>query len=238
VRKQLTCARGHRWEVTVSDQLLASLDGIVCPECGAAAETVRSTESVVDLLAVPPTQPRAASSLDAVAVAGYEILGELGRGSMGIVYKARQVSLKRLVALKMIRAGYDAGPEELQRFRTEAEAVARLQHPNIVQIYEVGEHDGRPFFSLEYVNGGTLAHQLAGTPLPAQEAARLTETLARAMQAAHERGIIHRDLKPVNEDRKGTGAVSAAGTLPAASFLAEHLLDRGLRHSPGGGRLL
>src|SRR5919198_1415195 len=95
------------------------------------------------------------------AVPGYEILGELGRGGMGVVYKARQVRLKRLVALKMIRTGGSAGREELDRFRAEAEAVARLQHPHIVQIYEVGEAEGRPFFSLEYIGGGSMSRKLA-----------------------------------------------------------------------------
>src|SRR5262249_43490003 len=114
-------------------------------------------------------------------VGGYEILGVLGRGGMGRVYKARQVSLKRLVALKVILAGEHAGPEEVARFREEAEAVARLQHPNIVQIYEVGEQDGHPFFSLELVEGGSLAQHLRGTSLPARRAAELVETLARAI---------------------------------------------------------
>jgi serine/threonine protein kinase len=139
------------------------------------------------------------------AVPGYEILDELGRGGMGVVYLARQRGLKRLVALKMILAGAHAGEHVLARFRTEAEAVARLQHPNIVQIYEVGELPGGgegaarlPFFSLEYVDGGSLADRLREAPPPPAEAACLIETLAEAMQAAHRCGIIHRDLKPAN----------------------------------------
>src|SRR5262249_30080311 len=117
---------------------------------------------------------------------GYEILGELGRGGMGVVYQARQLGLNRLVALKMILAGSHAGAAGRARFRTEAEAVARLQHPHIVQIHEVGEHQGLPFFSLEFCAGGSLAKQLQGTPLSAAKAAALVETLARAVQAAHE----------------------------------------------------
>ncbi len=131
-------------------------------------------------------------------IGDYELLEELGRGGMGVVYKARQGKLRRLVALKMILAGEYAGERELARFRTEAEAVARLQHPNIVQIFEVGEHDGHPYFSLEFVDGGSLAQKLDGTPLPPQQAARLVETLARAMHAAHQAGVVHRDLKPAN----------------------------------------
>jgi YD repeat-containing protein len=131
-------------------------------------------------------------------IPGYEILAELGHGGMGIVYSARQVALKRLVALKMIRAGADAGPQDLERFRTEAEAAARLQHPNIVQIHEVGEQEGRPFFSMEFVDGGSLATRLYGQPQEPREAARLVETLAQAMHYAHQRGVVHRDLKPAN----------------------------------------
>jgi serine/threonine protein kinase len=132
------------------------------------------------------------------AVAGYEIVKELGRGGMGVVYQARQTALKRTVALKMVLAGAHAGEADLARFRTEAEAVARMQHPNIVQIHDVGERDGLPYFSLEYVDGGSLADQLDGTPWPARQAAELVETLARAMDYAHQRGIVHRDLKPAN----------------------------------------
>jgi tRNA A-37 threonylcarbamoyl transferase component Bud32 len=128
----------------------------------------------------------------------YEVLRELGRGGMGVVYQARQTKLNRLAALKMILAGSHAGPESLSRFRTEAQAIARLQHPNIVQIYEVGQCDGRPFIALELCAGGSLEARLRGTPLSPEDAAAVVEALARAMQAAHERGVLHRDLKPSN----------------------------------------
>ncbi|MCI0465077.1 MAG: protein kinase [Gemmataceae bacterium] len=131
-------------------------------------------------------------------VAGYTIVAELGHGGMGVVYKARQTSLGRLVALKMILAAVQADREGVARFRREAEAVARLQHPNIVQIYEVGQEGSRPYLALELVDGGSLADRLAGTPLPSQQAAQLAEALARAVQHAHEQGIVHRDLKPAN----------------------------------------
>jgi serine/threonine protein kinase/WD40 repeat protein/Tfp pilus assembly protein PilF len=131
-------------------------------------------------------------------IPGYEILGELGRGGMGIVYQARQAGLNRTAAIKMILGGVYARPEELARFRTEAEAIGRLQHSNIVAIYEVGEQNGRPYLCMEYVGGGSLAQKLTGMPQPAQPAAQLVETLARAMHYAHEHGIVHRDLKPAN----------------------------------------
>jgi serine/threonine protein kinase/formylglycine-generating enzyme required for sulfatase activity len=151
------------------------------------------------------SSPRSVGPADAVpgvpegevAVPGYEVLGELGRGGMGVVYQARQVGLGRLVALKMLRAG-EADPEALARFWAEAEAVARLRHPGIVQVYEIGAHQGRPYFSMEYCGGGSLAARLGGTPLPPRQAAALAEALARAVQAAHEAGIVHRDLKPAN----------------------------------------
>src|SRR5262249_52631502 len=129
---------------------------------------------------------------------GYDILAELGRGGMGVVYKARDRRLQRLVALKMVLAGAHVGAVGLARFRAEAEAVAKLVHAKIVQIYGTGQHDGRPFFSLEFVEGGSLEQRIAGNPTSPRAAAQLIETLARAMQVAHERGIIHRDLKPAN----------------------------------------
>src|SRR5262249_62034751 len=116
-------------------------------------------------------------------------LGEWGRGGRGAVYRGRRVALTRTVALKMVRAGPQAPPEDLARFRTEAEAVARLQHANIVQIHDVGEQDGRPYFALEYVEGGSLAQRLGGTPQPSRPAAELVRTLAAAMDAAHRRGV-------------------------------------------------
>jgi serine/threonine protein kinase/tetratricopeptide (TPR) repeat protein len=131
-------------------------------------------------------------------VANYEVLGVLGRGAVGVVYKARQLGLNRLVALKMLLAGSHAGQRELARFRIEAEAVARLRHPNIVQVYEVGEHNGLPFFSLEFVEGGSLHQKMGGKPLPARDAAEIGEALSRAMYYAHQQNIIHRDLKPAN----------------------------------------
>jgi serine/threonine-protein kinase len=148
----------------------------------------------------PPTEPGRAGQAEVGVlpeVPGYEVLGELGRGGMGVVYQARQTKLNRLAALKVLR-GNDAEPEALARFRAEAEAVARLQHPHIVQIFEVGEAHGRPFFALEFVAGGSLADRIDGTPQPAAEVAPLVETLARAVHYAHERGIVHRDLKPAN----------------------------------------
>jgi WD40 repeat protein/tRNA A-37 threonylcarbamoyl transferase component Bud32 len=142
--------------------------------------------------------PAAEEAAEEVQVPGYEVLGELGRGGMGVVYKARQQSLKRLVALKMILAGAHAAPEQVARFRAEAEAVARMQHPHIVQVYEIGEYAGRSFISLEYCPGGSLAERFQGQPQPGRKAAVLVQTLAGAVQHAHAHGIIHRDLKPAN----------------------------------------
>ena len=131
-------------------------------------------------------------------VAGYDVLGEIGRGGMGVVYKARQTSLNRLVALKMILSGAHAGHDERARFRREAEAVGRLQHANIVQVFESGEHQGLAYLCLEYVPGSSLAHSLSGLPQPVRASAELVETLARAMEYAHRQGVVHRDLKPAN----------------------------------------
>jgi tetratricopeptide (TPR) repeat protein len=173
--------------------------------------STRAHPAVPEAPAGPPAPP---------TVPGYEILGELGRGGMGVVYKARKLNLDRLVALKMILVGAHAGPQELARFRAEAEVVARLHHPGIVQIYEIGEHEGLPYLALEYVEGNSLAKQLDGTPQNTRSAAELVQSLARAMRAAHECGVIHRDLKPANV------LLAADGTAKITDFGLAKQLDK------------
>jgi len=131
-------------------------------------------------------------------VRGYQILGELGRGGMGVVFKAHQIALNRAVALKMIKSGVFASEAELLRFQNEAEAVARLDHPHIVPIYEIGRHEGRDFFSMKLIAGKSLHKRLAEFTADFRNAARITATVARAVHHAHQRGILHRDLKPAN----------------------------------------
>jgi tetratricopeptide (TPR) repeat protein/tRNA A-37 threonylcarbamoyl transferase component Bud32 len=164
-------------------------------------ETVIQRESTVmgtdhpTILGVSESRP---AGTGGPTVPGYQILGELGRGGMGVVYKARQLRLNRIVALKMILAGDFAPPETAVRFLAEAESIARFHHPHIVQIFAYGDLDGRPYFEMEYVDGGSLADRLGGKPWPLKDAARLVETLARAIHAAHLLGVVHRDLKPAN----------------------------------------
>jgi WD40 repeat protein len=152
-------------------------------------------------------------------VPGYEIVRELGRGGMGVVYEARQIGLNRQVALKMILAGAHASAAEFDRFRTEAEAIARLLHPNIVQVYETGKQAGLPYFSLEFCPGGSLDRKLDGTPWEPAPAAALIETLARAIQHAHEHRIVHRDIKP------GNVLLAADGTPKVTDFGLVKQLD-------------
>jgi serine/threonine protein kinase len=143
--------------------------------------------------------PLAPAAAGLPAVPGYELLGMLGRGGMGVVYKARDAGLKRVVAIKQLLLGGNASAQQRERFRAEAEAIARLQHPHIVQVFQFGEYDGQPFFVLEFVPGGSLEQKLADPqPQPPREAARLILLLARALHAAHQAGVVHRDLKPGN----------------------------------------
>jgi predicted Ser/Thr protein kinase len=140
----------------------------------------------------PPASPKAGRPI----FGDYQVEGELGRGGMGVVFRARQKGLNRLVALKMLTGHY--GPDEIARFRAEAETAASLHHTNIVQIYEVGEDDGAPFFSMEYIETGSLADRLRGAVLPPREAAQLLISVARALHFAHQNGVVHRDMKPAN----------------------------------------
>ncbi len=172
---------------------------IAClPKATNATGGARAAGWIEDNIATLRVAQTAAVGRDMPQVPGYVILGELGRGGMGVVYKARQLNLNRICALKMILAGAHAGPEAAARFLSEAEAVARLEHPAIVQIHQLGDFDGQPYLELEYVNGGSLGDRSDGTPLPAGEAAELVELLARAIHYAHGLGIVHRDLKPSN----------------------------------------
>jgi tetratricopeptide (TPR) repeat protein len=189
------CEAAVRQFDAATDSLLQSLRRAIFPAAAAAAAVTPDGSKAASvpshpLATVPGSLPE--------RLAGYTVLGELGRGGMSVVYKARQAHPERLVALKVILAGAHAEPERRHRFLAEADAIARLRHPNIVQIYEVGQHDYLPYLALEHVEGGSLAVQLNGAPLPPRAAAVLVETLARAIHHAHLHGIVHRDLKPAN----------------------------------------
>ncbi len=199
---------GAEYERTIPDQPSGR------PE---AASTIRSIDGVAQ-----PARGRPAPT-----VPGYQIIGELGRGAMGVVYQALQLRLNRPCALKMILAGAHASAENSVRFLAEAETVAKLQHPNVVQIHNVGVAGGLPFLELEYVDGGSLDRRLDGTPWQARRAAALVESLATGVAEAHRLGVIHRDLKPANV------LLAADGTPKVTDFgLAKSLnLDSGLTQS-------
>ncbi len=170
-----------------------------------------------------------------LSVPGYELLEKLGQGGMGVVYKARQIDLDRLVALKMIPAGPNGTSVEAERFWAEAQAAARLQHPNIVQVYEVGMQKGLPYFSMELVDGGNLAQRLNNTPQPLREAVRLVATLAQAMEASHRQGVVHRDLKPDNVlfTRAGEPKISDFGLAKRLEVSTGHTLEGSIVGTPG-----
>jgi WD40 repeat protein len=242
-------------ELGVAEEAALSRHVQACAACQGRLERMVADGSTPALRAAP-RQTAADGAADAViarlkqrdpwgdggalpSVPGYEVLEELGRGGMGVVYKARRLDLQRTVALKMILTG--AGERDVARFRTEAAAVARLHHPNIVQVYDVGAAGSRPYLVLEFVAGGSLKRRLAGAPLPAIEAARLLETAARAVDAAHLQGVLHRDLKPANVLlAEGTGnreqgtADETSLLFPVPCSLFPKIADFGLAKLCGG----
>lgn len=167
-------------------------------------EKCRMVNFEIEALFPPPGEfafagrPPHSGPADLPRVPGYEILGVLGHGGVGVVYRAKHHKLNRLVALKMLLSGPYASASELDRFTREAEAVASLQHAHVVQVHDVGDLDGRPYFTMELVEGGTLGQKLGGMPQPAPQAAALLATVAGAVDVAHRAGIVHRDLKPAN----------------------------------------
>jgi eukaryotic-like serine/threonine-protein kinase len=236
-RRAENSRRASRAEESVMGRLKRRLSSLAPTDPTHAARLARHPPR-------PLIRRSAAVGCERPAVPGYEILGELGRGGMGIVYQARQVGLDRTVALKMVLTGIRTGPKDLARFRAEAAVIARLRHPNIVQIYDVGEAAGRPYFVLEYVAGGSLAQHLQGKPQRARPAAQLVETLARAVHAAHASGVIHRDLKPANillevPRVRGESAWEASSVTPdlsplTASFLTPKITDFGVAKCTDG----
>jgi serine/threonine protein kinase len=248
--RTLACANGHQWPETASTPGGGNASPR-CPACGLPAVAPSDTPPDPEVasgktLKHKPTLLTANLRVEQLATSrrdalpGYEILEILGQGGMGVVYKAVQLSLKRVVALKVMKAA-DTDEGGLARFKREAESIARLQHPHIVQIYEIGTHEGQPYFSLEYVEGGTLAMRLKRSLPPLRESAGLVEALARAVHHAHMRGIVHRDLKPGNilltgaEERDSTSGTSDAtkplansSPIPRLSSLVPKITDFGL----------
>jgi tetratricopeptide (TPR) repeat protein/tRNA A-37 threonylcarbamoyl transferase component Bud32 len=207
---------------------------------------MRLVEAELEAMFPTPKPDRASDTLAAwnpaelPEIPGYQVEAVLGRGGMGIVYKARHLRLNRSVALKMLLTGAYAGPQERERFLREAEAVAGLRHPNLVQVYDVGDHDGLPYFTMEYVEGGSLAQKLLGTPQCVHYAAACVATLAEAVQVAHQGGIVHRDLKPANILLSPNPNIESGNSKqnPKTTDFTPKIVDFGLARHFGGDSAL
>lgn len=193
---QVRCPAGHLWGLDDFDTAADPLDPttpVACPYCGELCTVVGDPSSPASRETLPASSPTVVAP--APEFPGYQIVGELGRGGMGVVYKARQIHTDRLVAIKVPDR---TDLESAVRFATEAKAAARVQSPNIVQVFEVGQKGERSYLIMEFCPGGTLAERLDGTPLPFRPVAGLIEAVARAVGSAHAAGVVHRDLKPAN----------------------------------------
>lgn len=226
------CPRGHRWD---NHEVSQHAVQVLCPHCGAEGNMLFDRDTL------PATEHDSSPLLNQPAatpvVQGYEILEEVGRGGMGVIYRAHHLASGRIVALKMISAGAHASSVDFARFRAEIEAIRRVRHPNIVEVVQIGEQNGLPFVALEFMDRGSLAQCLGNAPLPPRYAAELMELLCRAMQSAHESGILHRDIKPANVLLASPSAQTDVATLPGAVRLlgVPKLTDFGLAKRIGDG---
>jgi tetratricopeptide (TPR) repeat protein len=194
-------------DVTSEEEAAGEAHLRTCPECRARLDRLTAGAPALPSLFPPPipqpTPPPAAPP-------GYEVLGQIAFGGTAVVYRARQPGLGREVAIKVLAAGWPTEEEARRRFRAEIEAAARQSHPGVVQVYEVGTHENRPYLVMEYCPGGSLAERLRAGPLPPRQAAQLIETLAHTLHAVHEAGLVHRDLKPANILFDGAGRPKVA----------------------------
>lgn len=230
-----------RWEsarrqgrAQTPDELCAACPGLAA-ELSRRIRAVREMEQVLgvgehhpDQATQPPSPEPTAEPIGPLPVVpGYEFIRVIGHGGMGVVYEARQIELRRTVAVKMI-SGRHLPAKVVARFRIEAEAAARLQHPNFVPIFEVGQVDGQPFFSMEFISGGSLADLLKHERQPTRQAAELVETLARAIHDAHQKGVLHRDLKPANILLQATRQAAGSESQPHLQSAIPKIADFGL----------